>query len=63
MKCGLLILGAVIMLLNLPAPLAAKSSKYFNISQYEHLKKWFTKERHSFNYILHPTAICKIYCT
>jgi hypothetical protein len=34
MKCGLLILGAVIMLLNLPATLAAKSSKYFNISQY-----------------------------
>ena len=33
MKCGLLILGAVIMLLNLPALIAAKSSKYLNISQ------------------------------
>jgi hypothetical protein len=33
MKCGVLILGAVIMLLNLPSFLAAKSSKYLNVSQ------------------------------
>jgi hypothetical protein len=33
MKFGLLILGAVITLLSLPASLAGKSSKYFNISQ------------------------------
>lgn len=32
MKSWLLILGAVIMLLNFPASLAVKSSKYFNVS-------------------------------
>ena len=33
MKSWLLILGAVIMLLNLPADLACKNIKYFNVSQ------------------------------
>jgi hypothetical protein len=63
MKSWLLILGAVITLLNLPTSLAAKSSTYFTVSQKEHLKNGFTKERHSFNYTLLLIAICKIYCT
>jgi hypothetical protein len=33
MKCGLLILGAVITLLNLPDALACNTSKYVNVSQ------------------------------
>jgi hypothetical protein len=33
MKCGVLILGAFIMLLNLPAALACDNSKYFNVTQ------------------------------
>jgi hypothetical protein len=57
MKSWMLILGAVITLLNLPAALACGTSKYFNISQQEYLKNEVTKERHSFNYILLLTAI------